>query len=901
MPLPTKDGLRNDFAKNYQAYFEVPLFKKEGFERHACKSCGKHYWATEGNEAGQTSCGDSSHTKYSFFQKTPKKIGYGEFWRKFEGFWKKHGHATTPRYPVVARWRDDLYFNIASIVDFQRLENGKIGFEWPANPLIVPQMCLRFGDLANVGITGRHLSCFMMAGQHAFNPPKEGYWKDQCIELNYAYLTEVLGVKKNELTYGEDLWAMPDFSSYGPCIESFSKGVELVNSVFTEFWWDETNNAGKGQQKELALKVIDVGWGFDRLLWFYTGAPTVYDAVFPREIEHMKKRASLDLNPELLSKYASLAATLDIESAHTFGEEKRKIAKELGITHEQLEKGIAPMQGIYAIGDHSRSLLFAFADGALPSNTAGGYNLRVMARRALGFINDYEFDFDLVKLMEMHADDLKDLFPELKEAIPEAHNILEAEKRKYDNTLVKARGIAGQVISRSEKTGKAPTVDELAVLYESNGLTPEILERVAKEQKKKIEIPADYYSKVTGKHIMAEKTKVPRLIAEGHLPATRMLYYEKQDELEAKGKIEWVSVEGHQVVVDQTPFYPEGGGQMFDKGVIVDSEGKIGKVLDGEKVHGVSVHHLQGNHGTQCKVGQTVTLKVDKVRRAAIMRHHSATHVVLQAAMRVLGPHVWQTGSNKDEDVAHVDITHFEKITRDQKNEIERLANEVVKANQKVTVLSVDRGVAEQKWGFRIYQGSGAIGKVLRVIDIKEWDTECCGGTHVRETSEIGRIKITGVESIQDGVIRLYYMAGPAALAEIQKQEALLDEACAKFACSRAELLGVIDRLQGEWKERGKTVERLVDELGKYLVDAKIKEHKGKDVVIHWPNAPFTTPAQLSYVGGLFKEAGAAAVISNASGFVVTVGNKKHNAVDLLKESGAKGGGRADFAQGKLG
>ena len=130
---------------------------------------------------------------------------------------------------------------------------------------------LRFPDIENVGVTGRHLTSFMMAGQHAFNYPKEGYWIDRTIELNYKFLTEVLGVKKEKLIYNEDVWAMGDFSEFGPSLEFFSGGAELGNNVFTQF---ESMN---GQVHELPGKVVDVGWGFDRLLWFYTGYDNIYE------------------------------------------------------------------------------------------------------------------------------------------------------------------------------------------------------------------------------------------------------------------------------------------------------------------------------------------------------------------------------------------------------------------------------------------------------------------------------------------------------------------------------------------------------------------------------------------------------------------------------------------------
>ncbi len=164
----------------------------------------------------------------------------------------------------------------------------------------------------------------------------------------------------------------------------------------------------------------------------------------------------------------------------------------------------------------------------------------------------------------------------------------------------------------------------------------------------------------------------------------------------------------------------------------------------------------------------------------------------------------------------------------------------------------------------------------------------------------LGLIKITNVEPIQDGVIRLYYKAGPMALADIQKQEALIEDACAKFACSKTELLSAIERLQGEWKERGKQVEKLTEQLAETLVKEKIEHAKRHpDDVVKLEKTAFTA-AQLNMIAGKFKEHALAAILTNTDGNVVCVGNVKHNALDLLKSTGAKGGGKPDFAQGKI-
>ncbi|MDE1823606.1 MAG: alanine--tRNA ligase, partial [Candidatus Micrarchaeota archaeon] len=149
-----KDSLRAEFSKNPNEYYKVRLFDEQGYERRRCSACGKFFWSIGERET----CDDPSHTEYSFFKESPKPIGYVEFWKKFSGFFKKNGHAIVDRYPVVSRWRQDLYFTIASIQDFQRIENGAMSFEYGANPLLVPQICLRFSDIENVGVTGRHLT-----------------------------------------------------------------------------------------------------------------------------------------------------------------------------------------------------------------------------------------------------------------------------------------------------------------------------------------------------------------------------------------------------------------------------------------------------------------------------------------------------------------------------------------------------------------------------------------------------------------------------------------------------------------------------------------------------------------------------------------------------------------------
>jgi alanyl-tRNA synthetase len=878
----SKDLLRKNFSENYKRFYEVELFRQEGFERKVCPICGKGFWTADPNRAD---CGDSSHTPYSFIRDKPVKMGYGEFWKKFADFWQKRGHAVIPRYPTLSRWRDDLYFTIASIVDFQRLQNGKTVFEYPANPLVVPQVCLRFNDIANVGVTGRHLSCFMMAGQHAFDCDHAAYWKDDCIKYNYEFLTQVLGIPKNEITYGEDVWSIPDFSSFGPCIESFSKASELVNSVFTEY------RAGPNDSLEpLEMKVIDVGWGFERLLWYYTGAPSIYDATFPNQLDFMRKNSQMELPQELFDKYSRLAAKLDVETVHNLREEKQKIAQQLGISLDQMEKTIAPMQALYAIADHSRTLLFALTDGALPSNAAGGYNLRVLARRVYSFMDEYPFDFSLMEVLESHARDLKGIFPELSENLAEIHEILDEEKAKYSTSRTSARKTAQAIIAKDKPLG----LKEMSELYESHGVTPEVLTQAAAELGKPIEIPAEFYRQLTDKHLMEKHApKVASIPIEG-LPATRSLYYELPYEFSATAKI--LRVQGNKVVLDQTVFYPEGGGQVSDTGTL----GGV-QVLRADKVAGVVIHTVESP--LQLKDGMTVKLEVDGPRRLAIMRHHSATHVMIQASRRLLGNHIWQCGSLKEPESAHVDITHYKKLSQEQLDALELAANIAIWSARPITMMEMERGEAEAKYGFRLYQGGGAIGKMLRVVEISDYDVQACGGVHVGNTSEIGFIKIIGVEHIQDGVVRLRYQAGPAALAGLAGNSELVAKACANLNTNLTELPATTSRIFAEWKEKTKETERLYEQLATSTANALIQKVKAKDETLVQAGK-LSQPDKFveKLVLTIAQTEGLCAVASNEAGFIACACHPKspQSAADLLAKAGAKGGGNQKFARGKL-
>ena len=334
-----------------------------------------------------------------------KRFDYTQSWKEVESFFVKNNHTSINRYPVVCRWRDDLYFTIASIVDFQRVMGSKVVFEFPANPLVVPQTCLRFKDLENVGVTGRHFSSFCMIGQHSI-PNDNGYWKDECVNLDFNLLTQQFGIDKKEITFVEDVWE--GGGSFGSSLEYFVRGLELGNAVFTEFQGDLSD------YKTLDQRIIDMGAGLERFAWITMGTPTAYDCCFGPITEKLIEQAGIDTNSSVLTPYFTEIAK-NLELYEDLTQVRKNAIKTTGLTDEQINRIITPLEGIYLIIDHIRTLIFAISDGALPSNVGGGYNLRIMLRRIVSTMDRMKLKFDLNEIIDIQIDYLKNTYPELEE------------------------------------------------------------------------------------------------------------------------------------------------------------------------------------------------------------------------------------------------------------------------------------------------------------------------------------------------------------------------------------------------------------------------------------------------------------------------------------------------------
>ena len=760
-----KAELLSRMSADPDAHYRVALFDELGFERRACARCSRHFWT---QDPSRTLCPDDDvGDAYSFIGNPPtaKRLDYADAWRAVESFFVANGHKSIGRYPVVCRWRDDLYFTIASIVDFQRPTGSGIQFEFPANPLVVPQPCVRFNDIGNVGVTGRHFSSFCMIGQLSM-PDEGGYWKDRCIELDYEMLTRTLGIPGKDVTFVEDVWS--GGGSFGSSLEYFVGGLELGNAVFTEF------QGSLGEPRRLDRRVIDMGAGLERFAWITMGTPTAYDCCFGPITSRMADAEGVEAGTDALCAYFKEIAR-GLSSEPDLARARRRAISACALDDSYVSGTIAPLEGIYLVADHLRTLAFAIADGALPSNVGGGYNLRVLLRRMMAQLGRLGASHDLDELIALHVEYLRGTYPELAEAAGEIGEIVGLEALRYSGMRSRMESIASKMRSKKAE----PTVDELITLYESDGVPPDYLKELGAIE----EIPPEFYERLSELHQSASKAAEAPPAGLAGLDRTVALFH-ADDPGEFDARV--LHAADRTVVLDRTSFYARSGGQEPDHGTI-----GAARVTDVTSHDGVIAHTIEGDLP---RVGETVRCVVDAARREAVTVHHTSTHILNSSARRVLGSWVWQHSAFKDEEHARLDITHHSALTPDDVARIESAANSIVRQNLEVRIREYAREEAESRFGFRIYQGGVVPVDAVRIVSVGDFDVEACGGTHVRRTGEIGLLKITQTERVQDGVIRLVFKAGEPALSHVQGHDRTLEWVAGKIGADRQKIPESLER-----------------------------------------------------------------------------------------------------------
>ncbi|MEW6222813.1 MAG: alanine--tRNA ligase [Candidatus Hadarchaeota archaeon] len=794
--------------------YQVELFKREGFEQKKCKSCGRVFWTLD---PARELCGDTPCVEYTFIGNPPtrKKLSLAETEAAFLKFFKRQGHETIKRYPVAARWRDDIFLTIASIADFQPwVTSGQA--PPPANPLVVSQPSIRLNDVDNVGRSGRHFTLFFMGGHHAFNSSrKKVYWNDRTVELCHKFLTRQIGIRPREITYVQDMWE--GGGNAGEDFEVNVRGLEVATLVFMHYAGE------KGKYEPLPLEIVDTGYGMERLTWLSQGTPTSYEPIFGPVIDRLRNLSGIQMPPDdILRENSKLAGIIDIAGGRDIRALRSKVAERTGTSVEELERLLSPVEAIYAVADHLRCLAFMLADGITPSNVKEGYLARLVLRRALRFMRELKIQVPISEIMKLNLDILHKQFPELQEKSDYVLQVLELEERRYREAIDRGKRLvermAGELLSRREPMSES----RLLQLWESHGLPPELAKEAAEKSGVKVAVPDDFYIKVAQshsrpRHVPSVTSPVPTTDLEG-LPRTKLIYYSDPYQQESEAKV--VRMVGEYLVLDRTIFYPEGGGQPSDVGEIL-AKGAKTMVKDVVKVGDIVLHRVGR---ARFNPGQKVRMKLDWERRSSLMAHHTGTHVLLGAMRRVLGNHVWQQGVQKGVDRSRIDISHFRRISPEELVRIERLANEVVVENRPVNAVWMDRNEAEGEHGFDLYQGGVVPGKLVRVVDIEGWNTQACAGTHYTRTGEVGFIKVVRTERIQDGIERLEFAVGKAALKFAQAQERQLVAASGILRTTPEKVVSAVQQLFDERRAAQKEVER----LGRRLAELRLAELRSK-------------------------------------------------------------------------
>ena len=795
--------------------YTLPFFKQEGFVRKHCPKCDEYFWT---QNADQETCGESGSDEcgcYTFLGNpaTSKKFSLSEMREAFLSFFEQNGHTRIKPYPVVARWRKDIYLTHASIIDFQPYVTEGISPP-PANPLVISQPCIRLTDISNTGPTfGRHLTIFEMGGAHAFNyPDKEVYWKDDTVRFHHRFATECLGIKSEEVIYKEGVWV--GGGNAGPDVECICRGLEVGTLVFMQY-----KVVGE-DFVELPIRTVDTGYGIDRFTWISQGVPSLFQAIYGNLLDKVMSMAGItNVDNDFLSRVAKYSGLVSVDKRANRLVARKRVSELTGIDMQTLDKVLIPIENAWAVTDHTKTLSFMLSEGVVPSNIQEGYLARLLFRRVYRLMRSLNMEpAKLYDIVEMQADYWGKDFPRIKEMQKEIIEMLKVEEEKFVETLKRGEGMVKRIASdlKIKGAGKLP-MDTLTELYDSHGLPPEIVKQAAEKEGVEVEVPENFYALIANRHMQApkpveeEESKAEATIEKiaEQLPATEQLYYTDVYQKEFDAKVLKI-INGTYVVLDKTCLYPEGGGQPTDQGWLTSGNATF-EIIDVQKIGKVIVHKLKTS--AAFNEGSIVHGIIDWDRRYSLMKAHTVTHLINGAARRVLGEHVWQSGTQKGLETSRLDISHYQRLTPDEIHQIEDLANQAIGANLKVETTWLPRNEAETRYGFRLYQGGAVPGKEIRVVKTGDWDVEACAGTHLGHTGEVGFVKIIYTERVQDGVERLGYVVGLKALKAVQEQESLLWKISEVLTAPLDKLDKTVEKVVKELKEANVEKRKLIKEL----------------------------------------------------------------------------------------
>ena len=924
----------------------IPFWEESGHSCRVCSVTGLRFWSRDEN---RTTSGDTVEDSYTFignpiikgFPMRGKELK-DAMRETFLDYFEQRGHARIDPYPVLARWRDDIHLTIASIADFQpHVTSGLV--PPPANPLGISQPCIRLTDVAAVGRSGRHLTTFEMMAHHAFNRPDDGdviYWIDQCVRYCDDMLVNTFGIEPADITYIENPWS--GGGNAGPALEVIVGGLELATLVFMNLEEHEDGDVEiKGlRYREMPLQIIDTGYGLQRFCWAAAGTPTIYEAIYPESVGWLKQIVGFDSMVEglglgvdtddLLAELSQLAGILNIDVGTDVDSLYQRLVERLGdggveISVSDLKRLTEPLSSIYAIPDHMHAICNMLGDGLVPSNAKAGYLVRMMARRVCRMKGDLGIDVSLSELAAHHIDTHLDMdgFLQSRDGII---IILDIEEARYHEMLRKGEAAVKTALRELPQDAHNAPDEVLFRLAEERGLNPDMVVSIAtklgwKNLSVRVGFAADMAARNAERTKVAAKGKERGQIFQSYSPPTRQDYYSNTSQTEFSAVVldckplnqvqinslnlssEVVEMPTHSVVLDSTLFYPEGGGQLGDQGSLGTAT-----VVD-TRIENEVIYHLTNKSVQEGEI----TGKIDWERRRQLMDHHTAVHIVGGSARAILGPHIWQAGSNKGGRYARIDLTHYSRLSRDDLDKIEDHANDIIAKNPVVEKLVLDRAEADVQFGFELYQGGPPKHSQIRIIKIGDHDVQACGGTHHDNTGEVAELRIIRSSQVQDGVERLQIVAGETAREHARIQERLLNESSEVLGVSPEDLPSAVSRFFDEWKSQQKKIESLEAEI------VRLRTSGGGDGAIEKDGIRYAVmevdgdmKAVMSMLSQLTRDpqnptlavlgtrdGGGKLIVASTEGSLAA---EKHDATEILRAIAGHidggGGGRPTMAQG---
>ncbi|KYG67644.1 alanine--tRNA ligase [Bdellovibrio bacteriovorus] len=878
----------------------------------------------------------------------------------FVEYFKKKGHTHVGSSSLIPENDPTLLFANAGMNQFK---NTFLGLEKrDYSRAVTVQKCVRAGgkhnDLENVGFTARHHTFFEMLGNFSFGD----YFKKDAIHFAWEFLTKELNIPKEKLYVtvhisddeaaeiwhtqegipkdrifrfdADNFWKMGDTGPCGPCTEIFYdhgpkagtisdpfKGIAAGEDRFVEIWnlvFMQYFENPPGTLTPLPKPSVDTGSGLERVVAAMQGKFNNYDTdLFMPMIERACKIGKIEYitDKEVLAKDKHAA---EITSA------------------------------LRVLADHCRSTSFLIADGALPSNEGRGYVLRRIMRRAIRYGRKLSADQSFLPAMaEALIESMGSVYPELNARRDHILNTIRDEEDRFISTLDNGTNILMDEIAKAKAKGAKELTGEVVFrMYDTYGFPADLTRVIANEQG--IEVNEAAFEKEMeanrakskaswkGKALGADEQHLIKF-AKDYVATGKTVKFTGYGDFAGGGRITALSngqevvtslKEGdHGVIItDETSFYGEGGGQVGDIGYIMDKNGSRAKVVNTTKTDDIVLHHVEVEHG-EFKVGQEVDTIVNPFERRNTMSNHSATHLLHSALRKVLGAHVTQAGSLVDSQKTRFDFTHNKPLSSEEIRQIEELVNEQIAMGNEVKVEVMSPKEAQAKGAMALF--GEKYGDKVRVLTMGDFSCELCGGTHVKNTSQIRLFKIISEAGVSAGVRRVEAITGDGAVRYAMNAVSHLDEALSAAGFQKsphylkhleatgetATLANRVEALKEQIKQMEKEMKKLqggqvnVDDLAAKALTFKTKAGASAKLVL--ADLALDDRQVLAEVTDHLKnkiQSGVVVVVGQGEGsnpIIVSVSKEisgETKAGDLLKEvagiMGGKGGGRPDFAQG---